>query len=162
MKTDNNQTHNENNKTITFKKHAYVSTGVLSIIIFWISFFSMIIGTKMYLKNWYVVLFCFIFFFTFSIFISHYTLYYLVINQKEIIIKNLCFFWIKKTYQIENIESISKTLKRKGRGGFYGIVIYLKKPLEGYTYYMNSFKPNFWKNIEEELNKANIKFENRS
>ncbi len=147
------------NKIISFKKYTYLSSGVLLLFIIWSSFFAMMLETKMYMKNWYIVILYFVFFSTFSIFISHYNLYYLIITPKEIIIKNLAFFWIKKVYQIENIISISKTLKKTGKGGWYGIVIHLKKPIEGYTYYMSSIKPKFWKRLKMELNKVNIEFE---
>lgn len=149
-------------KVISFKKYTFFSVGVILIFISWFSFFAMILQTKMYLKNWYIVSFCFILFLSFSAMLSHHNLYYLIITPKEIIIKNLCFFWFQKTYQIDDIKSVSRILKRTAEGGWYGIVINSKSNLKDHTYYMDSIKPNFWEKIEMELNKVGIKFKIRN
>ena len=94
--------------------------------------------------------------------LSHHNLYYLIITPKEIIIKNLCFFWFQKTYQIDDIKSVSRILKRTAEGGWYGIVINSKSNLKDHIYYMDSIKPNFWEKIEMEFNKVGIKFKIRT
>jgi len=109
--------------------------------------------------NWDYVVISLIIFLIFTTLIAHHNLYYIEITKNEIIIKNLYFFWFRKKYKIENIQKVSKFVKNTGRGGWYGVIIHLKKPLVNYTFYMGSFKYEFLENLEKELSKLNIQFD---
>ncbi len=142
---------------INFKKYLYSSSGSLLIFIIWFSFLVMNIES-----NWEFYLIPLFIFMIFTALIAHHSLYYFTITEHEIIIKNLCFFWFTRSFKIENIAKITKIQKNTTRGAWNGVIISLKETVEGHKFYMDSFKEDFWKILEKELNNLNINFDDKS
>lgn len=141
----------------SFKKYSYKGSGLILIAIgtgfpilialdYGISIFTTWIGLLPMV------------FFLAMLLIGTIQLYYLEINQQQILVKNLILFWFCKAYPKNEIQEISY-YARGGRKNFKeGIQIKLTHRRNKKCYLMTSYAEPFWSKMEEKLEAYNYPY----
>ena len=156
----------ENKKKYNFKKYALQSDGILLIamvmILPFVAFHELDISDR---SLWGVHIFVNLFTLSMTGLIAHHSLYFLEIKKDVIIVKNLLFFWFEKTYELKEIDSISRVKKQGGKGAWYGIFIQVKftddVKSKSKRFLMDSYNSKFEKDLEEAFEQLNITYNKR-
>ncbi|MCR1026090.1 hypothetical protein NQT66_14805 [Cellulophaga baltica] len=135
----------------SFKNYTFKGVGIFSIAIGLFIFIGIWIDNGVNLfKSWgclFPILILLIF-----VVIGAVQLYYIELNEKELIVKNLIFFWYKKTYQRSEISSVRYYSKGGGKSSQEGIEItFLKRSGYSEKFMMCFFRDDFWKKMQEKL-----------
>ncbi len=134
----------------SFRNYSFKGTGVFSILIGLILPIGIILDNGVKALNWFFIIV--LFFSAFMFIMGASQLYYLKLNEKELIIKNLILFWYEKKHQRHEVFRIIYYSKGGGKSFKEGIKIhYLEESKETKLFLMNLYSNEFWEKMELKL-----------